>query len=238
MARVAFQYRASTPAGRWDIRWRVVSVTVFSAAVLASPAWGLVFLAVSLVPGLAAARVKPGDLGRLALSLAPYFAFFAGVGLLLTPTTGQAALLGLQSARLALLFLASHFLLVTATPQTVARGIQWFLRPLGARRAWLGASMASWALAAVPRLVDQGKGLLEAAALRGLRPARRPLATVKLVTLGLLVRVVQQASITADALETRGFGTHVPKHGLVARPSDVLWFLLWTAVCATAMLMP
>jgi energy-coupling factor transporter transmembrane protein EcfT len=229
MARLAFTYQADSPASRWDIRGRVTALGVFSVAVLAVPAWNLLPLALLLVALLVWTRMPLASLGRLVAQFGLFLAFFFGVGLLLVPTASQAELLGVQSARLLMLLLASQFLMLTATPDTVTAGIQWFLRPLGTRRAYLGASMASWALASVPRVLDDGSTLVAAARLRGLEVRKRPLAWMQLVTLGLLVRVVERSAAMAQALEARSFGLAVPPHGLKATIFDVG---LTAAVCA------
>jgi energy-coupling factor transporter transmembrane protein EcfT len=168
---------------------------------------------------------------RLLVSLSWFFAFFVGTGFLLTPTLEHLAFLGLQSARFLLLFLASHVLLVTATPFTVTAAIQWFLCFLGRRRAYFAASMASWALGSVPRLLDQAQTLTEAAALRGVTVSRHPLRWTRLVTLGLLAKTLETAAVTAQALEARCFGAQIPPHGLRARAFDAVVGTGWSLYC-------
>ena len=229
--RLAFAYTGPRPLSRWDIRWRVFSVGVFSAVVLAAPPWSLVPLAAGLALLLVLAEVTWSEIARLLASLAWFFAFFLGAGFLLTPTTEHLAFLGLQSARFLLLFLASHVLLVTATPLTVTAAIQWFLGFLGAQRAYFAASMAGWALGSVPRVLDQARSLTDAAALRGLTMLRRPLGWTRLVTLGLLVKTIETAALTAQALEVRSFGSQIPPHGLRARPRDAVAGTAWSVYC-------
>lgn len=211
-----------SPAQAWDIRFRVAAVGAVSWGVAAAPAGSLVFLALGIAGLLALARSTLGEAGRVVRSFLPFAAFFWVLGVAFEPTAAQAGFLGIQALRLVLLLLTGHFLFLAATPSQVTEGIRWYLGWLGPRRAWAAASMAGWALGSVPRILDQASGLLEAAALRGLTLRRHPLGVIKILTLGLLVRTVEQGADLAAALEVRGFGQEVPSTSLRARPRDGL----------------
>jgi biotin transport system permease protein len=211
-----------SPLRAWDIRFRVAAVALLSAAILASPPWSLAPLAVIVLGLLALARSTPAEIVRVVRGFAGFLLFFLGLGALFEPTWDHVAFLALQSARLVLLLLLGHGLFLAATPTDVLEGIRWYLGWLGRRRAWAAASMASWALASVPLILDQASSLLDAAALRGLSPARHPLKLVKLLTLALLLRTISRANDLASALEARGFGRTVPPSELKARPRDAL----------------
>jgi len=146
--------------------------------------------------------------------------FFVGLGVVFEPTWAQAGFLGVQATRLTLLLLLGHFLFVTATPSDVTEGIRWYLGWLGPRRAWAAASMAAWALASVPLVLDQADSLRDAAALRGLSGRRHPLVLVKILTLALLVRTIGRSTDLVAALEARSFGHHIPASGLRSRWGD------------------
>jgi len=237
VAGLALVFQGNNRATVWDIRWRLVSLTVYAVAVLGVDAVRLAPLSLVLVLLLPWAGQGWRELGVLFRPLLAFFGFFLGVGLLLTPTWAHAQLLLVQSARLMLLFLASHFLMVTATPDTVVRGLQWFLSPLGARRAYFGASMASWALASVPRILGHAHGLREAAVLRGLT-GKKPLVWMHLLSMGLLIRVIETSAVMAEALEVRGFATQIPPHGLRASRKDALLGLLLLGWCALWVILP
>ena len=237
MAGLALVYQGNNRATFWDIRWRLVSLTVYAVAVLSVESLRLVPLTLVVVVLLPWAGQKWRDIGVLLRGLLALFGFFLGVGLLLTPTWAHAQLLLVQSVRLLLLFLASHFLMVTATPDTVVRGLQWFLSPLGARRAYLGASMASWALASVPKILAHAQGLREAAVLRGLT-GKQPLVWMRLLSIGLLIRVIETSAVVAEALEMRGFGSQTPPHGLLASTKDAVLGLMLLGWCALWMILP
>jgi len=229
VARLTFRFDGRASAARaWDIRFRVAAVGVLGSALLAAPSGALVPLAAAVFALLALARATAGETVRVARGFVGFMAFFFAVGLLFEPTWEQASLLGIQSARLLLLLLTGQFLFLAATPADVTEGIRWYLGWLGRRRAWAAASMASWALASVPRILDQADQLLDAAALRGLKPARHPVRTLKLLTLGLLIRVFERSGDLAAALEARNFGAAVPVSSLQARWRDFAGF---TALC-------
>jgi energy-coupling factor transporter transmembrane protein EcfT len=227
MARVgrAFRFDGRPSAARsWDIRFRVAATAVLSGCVLAAPTPSLVALAALVLVLLALASSTAGEAARVVRGFSGFLVFFVGLGLLFEPTLAQAAFLGTQAARLTLLLLLGHFLFLAATPSDVTEGMRWYLGFLGKRRAWAAASMAGWALGSVPLVLDQAAGLLDAAALRGLTPRRHPLRTLKLLTLGLLVRTVGRSFDLASALEARGFGREVPPLRLRARVRDAAAF--------------
>jgi energy-coupling factor transporter transmembrane protein EcfT len=221
MARVTFAFGGRpSPARGWDIRFRVAAVVALGLGTLNAGPAGLGLLTGVLALLLALARTRWGEVVRILGGFLPFLLFFFVLGWAFEPTAAQAAFLGLQSWRLALLLVSGHFLFLTATPGDVTEGLRWYLGWLGSRRAWAAASMASWALASVPEVLDQAAGLGEAAALRGLEARRRPVRTLGLLTLGLLVRTFSRSSDLADALAARGFGDAVPPLALRARWSD------------------
>lgn len=220
-ARPSFRFDSRPSVARsWDIRFRVAAVAVTSAALLGSPAPALVPLGLLAVVLLALARATPGEVVGLIKGLAPFLLFFVGLGVVFEPTWNQVTFLGVQAVRLTFLLLLGHFLYVTATPTDVTEGIRWYLGWLGPRRAWAAASMAAWALASVPLVLDQTQSLLDAAALRGLAARKHPLVVMKLLTLALLIRTIGRSSDLAAALEARGFGDHVPPSSLRSGPAD------------------
>lgn len=209
-----------SPARGWDIRFRVAAVAAASAALLGAPAAALAPLGAGVLVLLGLSRARVAETVRVVGAFLPFVAFFLGLGLAFEPTVSQAVFLSLQALRLTLLLLLGHFLFVTATPSDVTEGIRWYLGWLGRRRAWAAASMAGWALASVPLVLDQARTLLDAAALRGLRFRRHPLRVVQLLTLALLVRTVGRSTDLAAALEARGFGQGVPEPLLRAKAAD------------------
>lgn len=232
--RPAFRFDGRpSPARSWDIRFRVAAVTLASASVLAAPPAALGPLTVFLVTLLTLARSTPGEILRVVRSFSGFLVFFVGLGVLFEPTWTQAAFLGLQALRLTLLLLLGHFLYLTATPSDVTEGIRWYLGWLGQRRAWGAASMAAWALASVPQVLEQASSLADAAALRGLTARRHPLRMMNLLTLGLLVRTIGRSSDLASALEARGFGQAVPPSNLKAQGRDG-WALVATGLWLAA----
>jgi energy-coupling factor transporter transmembrane protein EcfT len=204
-----FEGRAS-PARSWDIRFRVAATTLVSAGVLASPTAALVPLAFGVGALLALAGSTVWETARVVRGFAGFLGFFVVLGVAFDPTWAQAGFLATQAVRLTLLLLLGHFLFLAATPGDVTEGIRWYLGWLGPRRAWAASSMAGWALASVPLVLDQAATLLDAAALRGLTARRHPLKAMKLLTLALLVRTVTRSTDLASALEARGFGLAVP----------------------------
>lgn len=222
MARLIFRFDGRpSPARSWDIRFRVAAIGVLSASVLAAPALALLPLAAAIFGLLTLARVRLDEVVSVVLGFVGFLVFFLTVGVAFEPTWTQAGFLSVQAARLLLLLLTGHFLFLAATPSDVTEGIRWYLGWLGRRRAWAAASMAGWALASVPLILDQAGQLLDAAALRGLRPARHPLRTLKLLTLGLLIRVFERSSHLAASLEARHFGVSAPPSTLRARWRDL-----------------
>jgi len=207
-------------ARSWDIRFRVAGVAVTSAALLGAPAAGLVPLGLLVFALLVLARSRLVELWAVVWGFTPFLVFFVGLGVVFEPTWAQAGFLGVQATRLTLLLLLGHFLFVTATPSDVTEGIRWYLGWLGHRRAWAAASMAAWALASVPLVLDQAASLLDAAALRGLSGRKHPLVLVKILTLALLVRTIGRSTDLVAALEARGFGHHIPATGLRSRWGD------------------
>lgn len=218
---LAFDGRPSAVRS-WDIRFRVAGILALSLGIAGTPAWGLVFQVPLVLGFLGLAGARPGEILRVVRGFAPFLAFFFAVGWVFEPTGAQALFLGWQSLRLTLLLLAGHGLFLSATPADVTEGLRWYLGWLGPRRAWAAASMAGWALASVPSVLDQASGLGEAAALRGLEPRRHPLRTLRALTLGLLVRTFERSADLAAALEARGFGLEVPPPVLKSRPRDAL----------------
>lgn len=213
--RPAFRFDGRPSLARsWDIRFRVASVGLLSAALLGAPTLALVPLGLLVGGLLVLARSRPVESLRVVAGFAPFLLFFVGLGVVFEPTWFQAAFLATQATRLTLLLLLGHFLFVTATPADVTEGIRWYLGWLGARRAWAAASMAAWALASVPLVLDQAASLLDAAALRGLSARKHPLVMVKILTLALLVRTIGRSTDLAAALEARSFGQHIPAMGL------------------------
>ena len=235
MARLTLRFAGRpSPARSWDIRFRVAAVALLSAALVGGPAWALVPLAAAVFALLAFARAGVAETAAVVRGFAGFLVFFVAVGVLFEPTWAQAARLGLQSARLLLLLLAGHFLYLAATPSDVTEGIRWYLGWLGRRRAWAAASMAGWALASVPLILDQAAQLLDAAALRGLKAVRHPLRTLNLLTLGLLVRVFERSAQLAASLEARNFGAAVPPPSLQARWTDAAALAGLTLWCAAS----
>lgn len=235
MAILAFRFDGRPSMVRsWDTRFRVAGVGLLSAVVLGAPAPSLVPLSVVVVVLVALAGARARETLGVIAGLAPFFAFFFVLGVIFEPTADRAAFLGVQVARLTLLFLTGHLLYLAATPADVTEGLRWYLGWLGRRRAWAAASMASWALASVPLVLDQASGLLDAAALRGLTLRRHPLRALKLVTLGLLVRTFERSATLADALEARGFGQSVPESTARARPRDAVALGVLVVVCAAS----
>ena len=218
-----------SPVHSWDVRFRVAATALLSAAVLAAPAVSLVALSVEVAALLRLAGSSVREAARVVAGFSGFLIFFFGLGLAFEPTSAQAAFLGVQALRLTLLLLLGHVLMLAATPASVTEGIRWYLGWLGPRRAWAAASMAGWALASVPLILDQADGLTDAAALRGLRARRHPLRMLNLLTLALLVRTVGRSTDLAEALEARGFGVAIPPAELRARPRD------WGALAATAL---
>jgi len=213
-----------SPARAWDIRFRVAATALVSAGLLAAPATSLGPLGLGVLVLLALARSGVGEAALVVRGFSPFLFFFFFLGLAFEPTVAQAGFLGIQALRLILVLLLGHFLFLTATPGDVTEGIRWYLGWLGPRRAWAAASMAGWAMASVPLVLDQAATLLDAAALRGLTARRHPVRTVRLLTLGLLIRTVNRSTDLAAALEARGFGRSVPAPDLKARPRDLGWF--------------
>jgi len=233
--RLAFRFEGRlSPARTWDIRFRVAATALVSAALLAAPVASLGLLACGVFALLALAGSTLRETARVVLGFGGFLAFFVGLGLVWEPTVAQAAFLVTQASRLTLLLLLGHFLFLAATPGDVTEGIRWYLGWLGPRRAWAAASMAGWALASVPLVLDQAATLLDAAALRGLTPKRHPLKAVKLLTLALLVRTVVRSTDLASSLECRGFGLEVPAPTLRARSADLLGLLATVAGVAFA----
>ena len=223
-----------SPARSWDIRCRVAATALVSAGLLGAPAASLGPLGLGVLSLLVLARSTAGEIGRVVWGFSGFLVFFVGLGVAFEPTWAQAEFLGVQALRLTLLLLLGHFLFLAATPLDVTEGIRWYLGWLGRRRAWAAASMAGWALASVPLVLDQAATLLDAAALRGLTARRHPLRTMRLLTLGLLVRTVNRSTDLASALEARGFGNAVPPGTLRARPRDFVGMLAVTAGVAAS----
>lgn len=222
----------ASPLAAWDIRFRVAASGLLSASVLALGPAALPGLMLLVALALAAARSTLAEAWRVVRSFSGFLVFFFTVGLVFTPTWAQAGFLGLQALRLLLLLLLGHALALSARPADVAEGLRWYLGWLGRERAWAAASMAGWALASVPLLLDQAAGLNAAAALRGLNPRRRPGTAFRLLTLGLLVRSVERSADLAAALEARGFGLAVPASSLRARPGDAAALFAAAGACA------
>jgi energy-coupling factor transporter transmembrane protein EcfT len=202
-------------------------VALVSAALLAAPAPAFLPLGVLVLGLLALARSTAVEVATVVRGFVPFLLFFVGLGVIFEPTWNQAGFLSVQASRLTLLLLLGQFLFFTATPSDVTEGIRWYLGWLGARRAWAAASMGAWALGSVPQVLDQAASLADAAALRGLSPRKKPLATMKLLTLALLVKTVSRSTDLASALEARGFGRHVPESHLRSTPGD------WAGLGAT-----
>ena len=235
-ARLTFRFDGRpSPARSWDIRFRVAATAVVSASILASPSPSLVPLGACVLGLLAMARSTAPEVVKVIRGFFGFLVFFVGLGVLFEPTWAQAGFLGVQALRLTLLLLLGHFLFVTATPLDVTEGIRWYLGWLGPRRAWAAANMAAWALSSVPLVLEQAATLLDAAALRGLSPRRHPLATVKLLTLALLVRTVGRSTDMAASLEARGFGLAIPPPTLKSRPQDALFLASLVLWCAASL---
>jgi len=236
MARVAarsFRFTGRPSAvSRWDIRYRIASTALLSGCLLAAPAPALGPMAAGVFLLLALAGSTAREVLRVIRGFSGFLVFFVGLGVVFEPTEAQALFLLLQALRLTLLLLLGHLLFLAATPSDVTEGIRWCLGWLGRRRAWNAASMAGWALASVPMVLDQAATLNEAAVLRGHSARRHPLQALKLVTLGLLVRTVERSADLAQALEARGFGTAVPALSLRSRPRDTGAFAAVVAWCA------
>jgi energy-coupling factor transporter transmembrane protein EcfT len=179
------------------------------------------------------AQARAGEVFRVVKSYSGFLIFFFAVGIAFEPTWEQAQFLGIQGVRLALLLLLGHVLYLAATPSDVVDGIRWTLGFLGRRRAWMAASMAAWALASVPQVLDQAAQLGDAVRLRGQSP-RHPVRGMTLMTLGLLVRTIERTTDLAAALEARGFGQSVPELTLRARWRDFVFLGAMAAACATA----
>jgi len=220
-------------AQRWDIRFRVAAALTTTTAILGAPTPALAGLSVVVGLLLASARSRVSEVARAVGGLLGFLAVFWVIGFALEPTAARALVLALQFARLVLLFLVGHFLLVAATPADVAEAVRWYLGWLGQRRAWVGANMASWALASVPQVLDRGRILGDAAVLRGLVPARHPVRMAKVLTLGLLVDALGRSLTLAAALEARGFGLTVPPVTLKSRARD--WAALGAVVSGCAL---
>ena len=228
-SRLVFRFDGRpSPVRSWDVRFRVAATALLSAAVLAAPAVSLAVLTLEVGALLHLARSSVRKAVRVVVGFSGFLIFFFALGLAFEPTAAQAAFLGLQALRLTLLLLLGHVLMLAATPADVTEGIRWYLGWLGPRRAWAAASMAGWALASVPLILEQAGGLTDAAVLRGLRSRRHPLRMLNLLTLALLIRTVGRSADLAEALEARGFGVAVPPAELRSRPRD------WGALVAAA----
>jgi energy-coupling factor transporter transmembrane protein EcfT len=239
MARLTFAFAGRpSPARGWDIRFRVAALVLYSAAVLACGPLGLVLLGLTLAVLLGLARATVGELAKVVGGFLPFLLFFFFLSWMFEPTAAQAAFLGLQSVRLTLLLLSGQFLFLTATPSDLTEGLRWYLGWLGRQRAWAAASMASWALASVPTVLDHAAGLREASSLRGLEPRRRPLRTVGILTLGLLVRTFSRSTNLTEALVARGFGDCIPPPELRARWTDAAALAAIVVVEVGAILVP
>jgi len=234
MAGVVFRFEGRpSPVNRWDIRCRLAATAVLGACLVAGPPGALVVLGLLVVVLLALARATGRETLAVLGGFLGFLLFFLAVGLAFEPTWDQAAFLGIQALRLGLLLLVGHALFLAATPADVTDGIRWTLGWLGRRRAWMASSMAGWALASVPLVLDQAVQLGDAARLRG-QTARHPVRGMKLITLGLLVRTVEKTTDLTAALEARGFGSSVPELHLRARPRDLVVLGFAVAACAAA----
>jgi energy-coupling factor transporter transmembrane protein EcfT len=237
VARLIFRFDGRpSPARSWDIRFRVAAVGALSTCVLAAPSWTLLPLGAATLVLLALARTSAGEVAAVVRGFIGFLVFFLAVGVAFEPTWTQTGFLAIQAARLLLLLLTGHFLFTAATPSDVTEGIRWYLGWLGRRRAWAAASMAGWALASVPLILDQAGQVLDAAALRGFRPSRHPLRAVGLLTLGLLIRVFERSAQLAASLEARNFGAAVPPSALRARWTDFAALFGLAAWCAASWL--
>lgn len=223
MAGLTFRFDGRSSAVReWDIRFRVAGLAVVGIGILSATPGALFILGIGVVTLLRKAKARWSEIGRVAQGLAGFLALFWILNWFFEPTIDQAIFLFVQSVRLLLLFLTGHVLLLAATPHDVVDGIRWYFGFLGKRRAWAWASMASWALASIPQVLDQARELLEAARLRGLSLARHPGRVLRLVTLSLVTKALERADHLADAMEARNWGVSIPDARHRARASDVV----------------
>jgi len=231
--RVAFRFTArDSPAASWDIRFRVVSMMAFCVAALSAEPLSLAPLLAGLIFLLVLAKTTAKEILSLLKFYAAFFVLLVGLGTVFQPGVANFLFLCCQGLRIFILILSGHFLTSTATPLDVTAGIQWLLGFLGKRRAYYAASMTSWALASVPRILDQAQTIREAALLRGVDPRRRPVVFLRLLSLSLLVRAVESSAEMSWALEARLFGQTIPDHGLRSRASDFLAAGAWLGWCA------
>lgn len=207
MARLIFAYKA-LPALPRHFGLRFAIYVVLCIAVWLLPPWGpLVAFAGTFVLGILVkvnwARWLAGLSWFWLIVLAPivfYLAAAIPAGHLESSELFAAIH---RSAAMVLLLAASHWLTRTTTVFEIRAAIALVFRPLGRKTADMLSLIASLALAFVPWILDEAQAVRDASALRGLSLKRRPVSGLFAMTIPLMLRVVEKARRTAEALTLR-----------------------------------
>jgi energy-coupling factor transporter transmembrane protein EcfT len=102
------------------------------------------------------------------------------------------------------LLAASHWLSATSTISQIRGALLALLRPLGRRAAAPLSLAGALVLCFIPWVLEQMDAARQAGELRG-TPVRRPILALRALSLPVLVRLVEKARHTSEALELRGY---------------------------------
>jgi energy-coupling factor transporter transmembrane protein EcfT len=108
-----------------------------------------------------------------------------------------------RSLTFLVLLAASRWLSATSTVVEIRAALEALFRVFGRRAAGTLSLAGALALVFIPWVAEQAEAARQAGALRG-APARRPLLALRALAVPVLVRMIQKARHTAEALELRG----------------------------------
>jgi len=163
----------------------------------------------------------------------PLFSFLG-----LAATIGGLEAGAAEAARILVLVFLGHAYTASTSMSDLQRAVAWFLRPLpgtarGSLTLFIGITTGL-----VPRLLDDAGETLDAMRLRGFPFRRRPIEGLLFFGRAFFRKALREGTVSAEALETRGFSYERSRKPFRASRADALALAVSFILLATLLFFP